>query len=173
VNENGVKKNERLPPRIIAAKEQCQIGNSAGSCYEYFTILKNLAVDIGKSSTECFAQMFDLPNVQKAFNDGIEVMARIAWGPAPPTLWWNRSGWLQESELAVYCRIKNIYIRTRGQEAWNLLQHSVFMKLPGETPAVKTDPNQIVAEPKKAIQVLSEQEIMNRSIFAVRCESYL
>lgn len=173
VRDERGKHNQTLPPRIVAAKEKCQIGNSGGACYEYFSILKQLAVDIGKVSTECFAQMFELPNVERAFRDGVEVMTRIAWGPEPPALWWNRSGWLQESELAIFCRMKNIYIRTKGQEEWDALRQSIFAKLPGEAPVVKTDPNQIVAEPKRAIQVLSEQEILNRSIFAVRCESFL
>lgn len=173
VRDEKGKHNETLPPRIVAAKQKCQVGNSAGACYEYFTILKQLAVDIGKVSTECFAQMFELPNVQRALTDGVEVMARIAWGSEPPALWWNRSGWLQESELAVYCRIKNIYIRTKGQEEWENLRRAIFAKLPGEAPVVKTDPNEIVKEPKRAVQVLSEQEIMSRSIFAVRCESFL
>lgn len=171
--KEGVTRKEKVPPRIVAAKQSCQVGNSAGSCYEYFTILKSIAVDIGKVSSECYAQMFELPDVQKALTDGVEVMARIAWGPEPPALWWNRKGWLQDSELAVFCRIKNIYIRAHGQEGWDELRKSVFSKFPGEPPVPKTDPNQSVAEPKKAVQVMNEQEIMSRSIFAVRCESFL
>ena len=176
ITDKGINRKERVPPRIVAAKQACQVGNSAGSCYEYFTILKSVATDIGKASSECYVQLLEtpeMPEVRKALTDGVEVMARIAWGSEPPGLWWNRSGWLQDSELAVFCRIKNVYSRAYGQEGWDQLRKAIFTKFPGEAPVVTTEPNQSIKEPKKATDVFTEQEIMSRSIFSVRCESFL
>lgn len=165
-------KNQKIPPKLAQAKETCQLGNSAGSCFEYFNLLKELAVDIGNGASECTTQLFEVAEVNRALVDGVEVMARIAWGAQTPELSWNRSGWMQESELAIYCRIKNIYVRAQGQEAWVSLQRSIMLKLPGEPMPIETDPNKAVAEPKKALQMMKEEEVFSRSIFAVRCEAY-
>lgn len=165
--------NQKIPAGIIKAKEACQIGNSAGSCYLYFSSLRSVAVDIGKASSECAPMMFATEEVKLALTDGVEVMARIAWGTQPPEEGFARFNWLQESEVAVFCRLKNIYVRAVGAEGWEGLRRKIYKKLPGEPPAPQADPGQAAVEPKSAAVMMGEQDIWNRSIFSVRCESYL
>ncbi len=166
-----VKKN-KIPPSIGRAKEACQIGNSAGSCYEYFSALKGIANEVGKASSECTGQLYGVKEVSAALNDGIELMARLAWGVKPPEPGFERFGWMQEAEVATFCRLKSIYIRANGEDAWNSLRLKIFNKLPGEELPIATDPGVAVVEPKKATAVLSELDIFNRSIFSARCEAY-
>ncbi len=165
--------NQNIPAQISRAKEACQLGNSAGSCYEYFQALKGLAVDIGKASTECTPLMFEIPEVKRALTDGVELMVRLAWGNQPPEPGYARFNWLQETEIAIFCRIKNIYIRGVSDEAWVALRRSIYGKLPGEVLVQKSDPGQITSEARKAPQMMGEQQIWERSLFSVRCESYL
>jgi hypothetical protein len=162
-----------LPPNLSKAKEVCQLGNSAGSCYEYFSLLRKIAGEVAKSSSECTTKIFEVPEVQLALNNGIELMARIAWGNQPPEPGVSRFGWLQEGDLAVFCRLRGIYLRAFGEEGWTEKRLAVFAKLPGEAPPAGSDPSVITVEQKKATQVLTEQEIWNLSIFSVRCENYL
>jgi competence protein ComGC len=162
----------KIPPSIQRAKQACQLGNSAGSCYEYFTTLKNIAGEVGKASTSCTGQLYNIPEVRAALNDGIELMVRLAWGIKPPEPGLERFGWMQEAELAAFCRLRGIYIRANGDEAWNALRLSINAKLPGEEPVIPSDPSQSVIEPKKATLVMSEQEIWNRSLFSLRCETF-
>lgn len=166
-----VKKNT-IPPSIVRAKEACQLGNSAGSCYEYFMVLKKVADDIGKSSSECTNQIFNINEVKAAMNDGIEMMVRLAWGIAPPEPGLERFGWMQESELAIFCRLRGVYLRSNGEEGWASLKQKIVAKLPGEEVPVSTDPTAVAVEPKKAKDIMSEQDIWNRSLFSVRCEAY-
>lgn len=166
-----VKKNV-IPPRISRSKEACQLGNSAGSCYEYFMDVKKVADDVAKASTECTQQLYEVAEVSKALNDGIELMVRLAWGLKPPEPTLDRFGWLQESEIAAFCRLKNVYLRARGEEAWVALRHKIATKLPGEEVPAPTDPSQVGLEPRKASELLPEQEIWNRSLFSVRCEAF-
>ncbi|MNK06269.1 hypothetical protein D3C87_241620 [compost metagenome] len=163
----------RAPPVVARAKEACQLGNSGGSCYEYFSILKQAADAVGKASGECTAQLYNVPEVSSALNDGIELMARMAWGTQPPERGFARFGWMQESELATFCRLKGIYIRAKGEQAWTALRGVIFGKLPGEAPVVGADPTASVVEPKMAPLIFSEQEIWERSLFSIRCESFL
>lgn len=165
-------KKNKIPPVLVQAKESCQIGNSAGSCYEYFAVLKKLATDVSKSSSECTAQLFEINEVKTALNDGIELLVRLAWGNIPPEQGLARFGWLQESEISVFCHLKNVFIRANGEEAWTLLRRKISAKLPGEEAPLSSDPTQAVVELKKATAVLSEEEIWSRSLFSVRCESF-
>ena len=165
-------KKAKIPPAIVQAKESCQLGNSAGSCYEYFTILRQIAEEIGKASSECTEQLFSVKEISSALNDGIEIMARLAWGVKPPEPSQERFGWMQEAELSVFCRLKSIYIRAKGEDAWNGLRSKIFTKLPGEEMPVSSDPASAAAEPKKATAVMSELDIFNRSLFSVRCENF-
>lgn len=166
-----VKKN-KIPPTLTRAKEACQLGNSAGSCYEYFMVLKKVADDVGKASGECTAQLFNVNEVKSALNDGLELMVRLAWGTKPPEPGLERFGWMQDAEIAIFCRLRSIYIRANGEEGWTALRQRVTAKLPGEEVPFSTDPTQAAVEPKKATAVLPEKEIWNRSLFSVRCETY-
>jgi hypothetical protein len=163
---------KKIPGSLVRAKEACQLGNSAGSCYEYFTSLRSVSNSIGKGSAECMTQLFDIKDVSAVMNDGVELMARLAWGTKPPEPGLERFGWMQEAELAIFCRLKNTYVRAKGDEAWTELRKKVFAKLPGEESVVSSDPSVAAATPKSATIVLQEQDIWNRSIFSVRCENY-
>lgn len=166
-------KKGRIPPTIARAKEACQLGNSGGSCYEYFSILKKTADEVAKASSDCTSQLFSVSEVSQALNDGVELMVRMAWGAQPPEPGFARFGWMQESELSTFCRVKGVYIRANGEAAWTALRGKIFAKLPGEAPIVGSDPTQAAATPKMAPQVFPEQEIWERSLFSVRCESFL
>ncbi len=165
-------KKSKVPPTIIRAKEACQLGNSAGSCYEYFTILRAVADRVGQASAECTAQLYSINEVRAALNDGIELMARLAWGVKPPEPGLERFGWMQDAEIAIFCRLKNIYIRAQGEEAWVALRRRVYEKFPGEEVPPSSSPVLAVVEPRKVTLVLPELEIFNRSLFSVRCEVY-
>ena len=166
-----VKKN-RIPPVLVRTKETCQLGNSPGSCYEYFMVLKKVMDGVGKATTGCSSQLFNINEVKATLNDGVEMMVRLAWGIKPPEPNLDRFGWLQESELAIFCRMKNVYIRAAGEEGWDQLRQKIFTKLPGEEIPIPTDPSQVMAEPKKATSLLSEPDIFRRSLFSVKCDAY-
>lgn len=165
-------KKTTVPATISRAKEACQLGNSAGACYEYFQSLRSVAEGISKSPQECAAQLFGINEAKAALNDGVELMVRLAWGLKPPEPTLERFGWMQESELAIFCRIRNAYVRANGEQGWIELRRRVFNKLPGEEVPPALEPDQIAVEPKKAVIMMTEENIWNRSLFSVRCESF-
>ncbi|MGZ3774700.1 MAG: hypothetical protein ACXVCY_10360 [Pseudobdellovibrionaceae bacterium] len=167
-----VSKKNKIPPVLVRAKEACQLGNSAGSCYEYFLVLKKVADDVGKASSECTNQLYSINEVKTALGDGIELMVRLAWGAKPPVQGLEKFGWLQESEISTFCRLKNVFIRANGEESWSTLRNKISAKLPGEEIAVSADPGQATADPRNAAVVMSEEDIWNRSLFSIRCEAF-
>lgn len=187
-------KKHTNPPKIQAVKEACQLGNSAGSCYEYFDLLRDLAQLVSGSTSECMPKYFEVPEIQKTLKDGIEIMARIAWGSVPPDpAAYSRYSWMQEAEISTFCRIKSIYIRGAGESAYEELRKQVSAKFPGEKSLEEqaqdlkalekqvsenadggqgTPDDAVEPSVKLASETLSEQEIFSRSLFAVRCEAF-
>jgi hypothetical protein len=165
-------KKNVIPPSILRSKEACQLGNSAGSCYEYFLSLRKVADDITKSSAECAAQLYELAEVRTALNDGLEMMVRLAWGLKPPEPTLERFGWMQESEISTFCRLRTVYVRANGEDAWVELRRKISTKLPGEEVPVALEPGQATVEPRMATTLMSEQDIWNRSLFSARCDVF-
>lgn len=166
-----VKKN-KLPPLAGQAQAACQQGNSAGSCYEYFSILRKVARDIKGFSSECREDLVGIAEVRKGFRDGITLMAKMAWGGRPPEPGMARFGWLSDSELSLFCLIKDVYSQGLGPEAWEDLRKSIFKELPGESPRGLPGSEIGGAEPPKAEATMQEKDIWARSVFSVRCENY-
>jgi hypothetical protein len=162
-------KANTIPPRILQAKESCTTGHSAGACYEYFGILKVIARQVVEGSPECRANLYDIPEVRMALRDGIEIMALLAWGSQPPASPALRFGWLQESELAAFCILKDTYIKAKGEEGWTGLRLEINKKFPGEKAAA----NAFETDGPRASEKMSEQEIWTKSIFSVRCDAVL
>ena len=163
-----VKKNT-IQPLIKNAQQTCKTGHSAGACYDYFSILKMIAKQIDNSSPECRAQVIGISEVQAALKDGVEIMALAAWGPQPPVSPAARFGWLQESELAVFCYIKDVYEKALGEEAWSALRLRVNKKYPGENATITN----LDVDGPKASEKMTDNEIWSKSIFSVRCEGVI
>lgn len=168
-----VKKN-KIPPALGRMKESCQVGNSIGSCFEYFSLLKKISKEIGNSSQECVGQLYEIKEISLAINDGIELMVRLAWGVKPPDVGPEKLGWLQDADLAVFCQLKKVYTQANGEDSWNALRMKIYNKLPGEemvNPA-SASPADVQGDPKKALMVMSEIDVFNRSLFSVRCDAF-
>ncbi|WP_413288664.1 hypothetical protein [Bdellovibrio sp. HCB337] len=160
------------PPIIARAQEACQLGNSSGSCLEYFGILRKAAREIKGYSSDCRGDLINIPEVRKGFTDGVILLAKMAWGSRAPEPGMARFGWLQESELGLFCLIKDVYSQGLGDEAWNGLRASIFQELPGELRAGSLGSSQVGQEPPKAMLTMEEKDIWARSLFSVRCENY-
>lgn len=161
-----------LPPVISRAQEACQLGNSSGSCLEYFGILRKAARDIKNYSSDCKADLVSIPEVQSAFKNGVILMTKMAWGSYAPEPGMDRFGWLQESEIGLFCMIKDVYSQSLGEETWNNLRISIFQELPGERKLGSLGGAQVGEEVPKAMATMDEKDIWARSLFSVRCEHY-
>jgi hypothetical protein len=165
-----VNKN-KIPAILIKTQEACQQGNSSGSCLEYFGILRKAARDIKNYSSECKAELVNISEVRKAFTDGVTLMAKMAWGSHAPEQGMARFGWLQDSEIGLFCMLKDVYSQSLGDEAWNALRANIYKEFPGEAPR-NSNPTGIGEELPKAATTMAESDIWARSIFSVRCENY-
>lgn len=165
-----VNKN-KIPPIIDRAQEACQLGNSSGSCLEYFNILRKTARDLKNFSSECMSELAGIPEVRRALTEGATLMAKMAWGSQAPEQGMARFGWLQESEIGLFCLMKDVYSQSFGEEAWKTLRGNIYKELPGE--ALRTAPGLNLGDGiPKAVDTMAENEIWARSLFSVRCENF-
>ena len=146
-----IKKNT-IPPRLPDVMRNCENGRSSGGCYEYFEMLKFVAKQLDNATPECRSQVFGIPQMKKTIEDGVQNMALLAWGLSAPASPAERFGWFQESELAVFCYLKDVYVKVLGESGWSSLRTTIYKKYP-------------------TADTLPEKEIWQRSIFAIRCES--
>lgn len=192
-----IKENKKeIPAAVHRTRNMCKQGNSAGSCYEYFGILKKVAQSVKNAPSECYAELGDIGfskykekieedergevvsiefangKLLDVLKDGIEQMALLAWGDHIPDVGGDRYGWMQESELAVFCHLKDAYSRIKSEDDWRILRTSIIQKFPGERPP--TTDSAILSKQltKKAIESYREQEILTRSIFYINCGNY-
>lgn len=162
---------KKYPPSIPEAQKACQDGNSAGSCLEYFGILKAIAKGVLRSRSECRADLIGISEVRSALEIGTLLMAKMAWGEHPPEPDSSRFGWFQESELALFCQIKDAYSQGLGDEAWEGLRHQIIQEFPGEKPKDPRTGN-VLGDAPKAITVFNDRDMWNRSVFSVRCDNF-
>lgn len=166
-----VKTAQRAPlfPRLM---DNCKIGNSPGACYELFTSLRKLLRDLNSASQECQGPLGEEPEIKSALVKGTELVVRLAWGSKPPEPGLTKFGWLETSDLSLYCQLKTMHLRMYGQEGWEEFRQKTQNKLPGEAELIE-DGNCINCESlKKAPAVLSPEEIWVRSLFSLRCDQY-
>lgn len=165
-------KNSNRPalyPRVV---EACRMGNSAGGCYEMFSILKKLVRDLDASPHECLVPFGEVSEVKKALSEGAQLMVQLAWGEKPPENAFNKFGWLQTADIGLFCSLKQVYMRVYGEQGWNDLRTATHKKLPGEA-SVYQDGACLNCDYKKtADEKLSAEEIWVKSLFSVRCEQY-
>jgi hypothetical protein len=167
-------------PSYEADFRACLASNTAGGCLRYFNLLKSVAEDLRAMPDTCGSYIADKGPVMRALRDGVILFAEIAWGEKPPEVGEVKKGWLDLGDIAIYCSLKDQWLRLLGKESWEELKTSVYRKLPGEGKVYQEikEGEPITARVclnceylKKANQVFENpQDIFVRSIFAIRCE---
>jgi hypothetical protein len=163
---------KKLPAQYGRNIETCRAGNSPGACYELFATLKRVLRDVDAAPNQCLSEMGDIEGLRPAMMASLELLVQLAWGVQPPEPGLSKYGWLETSDLALFCKLKRRALQIFGEEAFEQLRLKVQSKLPGE---LDLDQDPLCADCKKrraAIETLSNEEIWVRSLFSVRCDQY-
>ena len=109
----------------------CKKSNSAGGCLEFFDGLKRLYTDLEKVPTGCSGELMALPEVNEGMFKGLELIVHLAWGEKPPGSSLERSGWLDSTQVGVFCDYKKLINLHLGKESWNSFVEKQMTSLPG------------------------------------------
>lgn len=139
--------------RLQRMQNICLQTNSVGGCLEYFRSLRILLGQVDKASYECRPKFFALKKVRVAFEEGIEVLLKAAWGEGPPQEVSDKYGWLEAYDMNLYCRVRDQLIFYRGKENWKKLKLKLLKSLPGT-------------------RAMPRQEVLRRSLLSESCKRF-
>lgn len=168
-SSNAGKKKGNLPGEMRKAKEQCKLGNSAGSCYEYFRVLRKMASGMEQLTPECMPTIVEAPGVKSSLLEGFTLMTQIAWGEELPES--QAQAWFTSTEMVTYCYVKEALRKALPENEWADLNSQIMGTLPGRRPP-SIDPTSRPKPPLASV-TMTEDQIFPLSLLSVRCEIYL
>jgi hypothetical protein len=115
------------------ALDFCKQGNNAGSCHEFVDGLRKMIEVALSAPKDCLPEISELGEVSGATWQGLELLVRAAWGSAAPRSALERQGWLDSSDMAVFCDLKKFAISNYGQSQWTAFVDSKLQQLPGSS----------------------------------------
>jgi hypothetical protein len=141
------------PPLAKAMFAQCQDGNGPGGCFEFFTRLRKMNEDLEIVPKLCAETVAKDDQLQTWIFKSMKLMAQISWGDRGPASVNHRDGWLDASDLAMYCGLKKHATLIYGIEKMDEWRAGVLGSLP---------------EAEK----LDRDSVYQRSLLATPCEAY-
>jgi hypothetical protein len=131
----------------------CKKSNSSGGCLEFFNGMKRLYTDLEKVPTGCSATLMEISEVKEAMFLGLELIVHLAWGERPPPSSLERSGWLDSTQVGVFCEYKKLINLHLGRETWNGFVEKQMTNLPGAS-------------------LLPRNDVWSRTVLSDPCVSY-
>jgi hypothetical protein len=134
-------------------KEICKQSNSPGGCYEFFSQVRNLIASVEGTSKECRNQIGEIGLVKNAFWQTATLFVHLAWGAKPPENVYEKVGWLDYSDINLFCRLQGKINEIYGLDSWQNFQTQMLATLPG-------------------ITTLPREQAWNLMLLSVRCNQY-
>jgi len=125
-----VRRIKRIP-EIERLTDQCRQSAGPGGCFELFSKLGKLAEDLENIPRRCTSEAGRVPEIRKGLLESLALMMMLAWGERPPVSYAQRFGWLDTSDVALFCRLKRQAEAFYGAAGWASYRSEVFKKLPG------------------------------------------
>jgi hypothetical protein len=128
------KTDKALSTRYERLRDQCDATNDPGGCYELFQEMRTFLRDLNSLTAECSTALANSGPYGKALRETLERMVRIAWGSAPPASYTVKFGWLDASDINLFCRLKDRYVTFYGEDGangWERFRENLMQSLPG------------------------------------------
>lgn len=111
--------------------ERCQSSNTPGGCYELFEKIRKFLADVDGIPKECLSSAQSENVIGQTIAKTFDLFVRIAWGSKPPERYNDKFKWLDNSDMALFCRLKSNYDKILGAQALTQKRESYFEELPG------------------------------------------
>lgn len=180
INSVRVKKDKVQYAQLTFWKKNCQEANSLGACEDYLTGLSKLTKALAVFPEQCQINFIEEnEGFVATISEALQIMALIAWGDHPPAGPSERFGWLTETDLKTFCRLKSTFLFFTSEEELHHLRDRVYIQYPDSWPkAVPFESRKPEYRPKalKTLNnpsgTLDKNKIYERSLFSIRCDLY-
>jgi hypothetical protein len=132
----------------------CRQGNSSGACFEFFMSLRKIIEAITEISDSCQTQALSREDIQGQLKIGLQLLVQLAWGESPPDSGPAKAGWLEVSELTLFCNVEQRLKDAMDEDVWLGFRSSVLNQLPSG-----------------ALNLSAEERVI-RSLFSINCDSF-
>ena len=161
-------------------RDRCRDGNSIGACEDYFNGLRKMTKGLQVLPEKCLPKFSEENEwFLKVTTQAIVSLALIAWSEKPPSGVTERLGWLTESEVQIFCKLKKTYADLAGDESLAKLKNNVYQMYPDAWPEtvsadLRTAESRPMAfkTPANPNGTLEKNQIYERSLFSIRCDLY-
>ena len=134
-------------------RDRCIGSNSPGGCLPWFDRLKRMVDALEQGSSDCEEAVAQTAPVPKVLFESLEWMVILAWGEKPPVNFYEKSGWLDAPDLALFCRMKMFAQRVFPPGRWSAFQEKMFSELPGA-------------------KQMTRQEVWDLMLLSLNCQGY-
>ena len=124
-----------LSPCSKIKKEQklCKTQNTRGACYNYFAYLKKVLKDLRLVSNECHAQIFTNGKIKTTLEEALTLMVALAWRKDVIYGQKNKFNWLNQTDMALFCKLKKKYILEYEKQSYKQLEETILSSLPSKS----------------------------------------
>lgn len=156
-------------PKLSGQISSCKQGNGPGGCFELFATLRKVLRELNKFPESCHEELAGKAEIRGAIETPMGLMVQVAWGEQPPEGPEQRYRWFEAADVALFCNLRETYIRLWGEEMFMAFRAGVQSTLPGEAPTFEKGLCTNCEFRKKASQLLTPDEIWKRSLFSSPC----
>lgn len=142
-----------LGPLFPELYELCKADNSPGGCFEYFVRLKKFTQDLESVPLHCSQTVEKERILRTVMLSSMKLMTQITWGDRGPASQNRRNGWMDTSDLTLFCDLKKQAIRIYGKESIDEWQTKTLNGLP-------------------EVSKLDAEQALQRSLLSTPCGTY-
>jgi hypothetical protein len=167
-------KNSAFPPRVLGALEVCREGNNGGACLDLRQIVLKVLEAGDRVPHRCQEALSLSDPLKNTFIEFLKVYLEMAWGGEPPKSanHLGEGSWLDYSDYALFCRVKNRLLSLYGQDFNQKMESYLLKDLWGDSPIMQGSQCLNCDFRKKALQTMSLSEIKKRSLLGLNCSRF-
>lgn len=108
----------------------CKEHTELGGCLQFFEIVGKLYNYMDDVGPQCKEKLGDDKLTAQWLKGAIEMIVRASWGSVPPASSSYKHGWLQVSQVALFCKLKKSLNESFGESEWTEMVNYLLNDLP-------------------------------------------
>lgn len=129
--------------------KQCRDLSDPGSCLGFFEQVQKIFFRLDELGAQCQAELKSDTRTKDLLVSSMELLAKTAWGSTPPKSYNYRYGWLDRSQAAMFCRLREYLQTIYSEQDWLNFVNRMLTEFPKATEVGRTEAwnRSLISEP--------------------------